>query len=463
MIGKTKVLWALVTALVLVGLSTQAATVSGPETLYVEDEMLDELNLLESIEIGDSGLEIPESDLCGERCELVKIGLFVRWGLLGDDREEGQNRIPDDHEERGILIPDEDADGEIAKMVPWDGFLQTTDGGVKLVKTVLFERGGEYRFGGDDFVYPQENRFTLEWRSSTTTHWDGLLMLVVVPRTRPMPHVTLHTEPWSHVFEAWQLIGLHRRIPVGDAGHEIEINGFLVKEQPNDVRFAVIVFSARWGYLDDSPDPVAREMVPWDGFISLTRGAVRLVKPLRFETGGDYELGTDDLIYPRDNRYTLEWRSSTTTNWDGIIVALIVPLVRVLEVHMTFHTEQWSHVFEASQLPGLHRRFAIDDMGHEIEINGKLVVKRPDEEEGQLHVGTRVFARGEDGIPNDVVIHVYDEGPVAGAEIYVNDELAGETDDEGNLFIFDLPRGEYYVIAKSDGKLGKTRFVIELR
>ncbi|MFQ6059757.1 MAG: hypothetical protein ACE5KV_00470 [Thermoplasmata archaeon] len=448
MFGKIKAIWALVIALVLVGLSTQAATVSEPEGPNMKAELPADLDFVESVELGEEGLEISDSEICQEKCEFVMIGLFVRWGLLGEERDE--------------RTPGEGGDYELIRMVPWDGFLQTTDGGVKLVRTVLFEQGGDYRLGGDDFIYPRTNRFTLEWRSSTTTHWDGLLVLVVIPKTRPMPHVTLHTEQWSHVFEAWQLIGLHRRIPVDDMGHEIEIRGFLVKKGHRDLEIAVLLFAARWGYLDDDMSHESIEMVPWDGFISVTRGAVKLVRPLRFERGGEYRLGTDDFIYPRDNRFTLEWRSSTTTNWDGVIVALIVPVTRVPELHMTFHNDQWSHIFEVRQLPGLHKRFPIDDLGHEIEINGKLIVRRPICEERILSVHARIFERGEDEIQNDVMIHVSKgERPVPGAEVYVNRRFAGRTDDDGDLFLFDLPRGEYCVIAKLDGMLGRTKFLIE--
>ncbi len=52
-------------------------------------------------------------------------------------------------------------------MVPWDGFVKVSEGGVKLVREVRFEHGGDYRQGGDDLVYRQRERQTLGWRSST--------------------------------------------------------------------------------------------------------------------------------------------------------------------------------------------------------------------------------------------------------------------------------------------------------
>ncbi|MEE9115515.1 MAG: hypothetical protein V3U09_01300 [Thermoplasmata archaeon] len=450
MLGKTKMIWALVIALVLVSLSTQAATVTEPERPEYDLDEFDDMDFIDSLEVGETGLIIPEIEEWGERDGFVRIGLMVRWGLLGDER-------PGEEGERGILP------SEHGRMVPWDGFLQTTDGGVKLVKTLLFEHGGEYEHGGDDRVYPRTNRFTLEWRSSTTVHWDGLLMILVIPTVKPMPHVTLHTESWSHVFEAWQLIGLHERIPVGDRGNEIEINGFLVKSRPEKPDFAVIMFTARWGYLDDELRGRIFKMVPWDGFISLTDGAVKLVKPLRFERGGDYEHGTDDYIYPRTNRLTLEWKSSTTTIWDGIAVALFIPLNTVPEAHMTFHTNQWSRVFDVRDLPGLHRRFATDQLGHEIEINGKLVAREPCECRG-LDVGARVFARGQDGVENDVMIFVGKDGvAMEGAKVFVNGRFAGNTSQDGKVYVMDLPAGEYHVVAKLDKMCGRTAFEIATR
>ncbi len=473
MLGKTKAILALALALVLVSLSTQAAIVTEPESAESEPEMFCDVEFPDDIEMKDSWFQVPEVGECPGGDGRVRIGLFVRWGLLGNEKPGDDDVWVQDGEE----YPELEVGPEMIRMVPWDGFLQTTDGGVKLVNEVLFEHGGEYELGGDDFVYPQTNRFTLEWRSSTTMHWDGLMMLLVIPKVRPMPHVTLHTETWSHVFEAWELIGLNIRIPVDDFGNEIEINGFLIGEKPNLPEFAIIAFKARWGHLDGILPTVPVEAVPWDGFISVTDGAVMLIKPLRFETGGDYELGTDDWIYRRTNRFTLEWRSSTTVNWDGVLVALFVPLRKVPEVHMTFHTEQWSHVFEVSDLPDLHRRFFVDNMSNEIEISGRLISEKPPipdpppgpgpnpPPEGSLHVVAKVFDGGQDGIENDVMIYVTewnaDETPVEGAAVFINRLFVSNTSKDGTVYVENLPPGEYHVLAILGQRHGKTMFRIE--
>ncbi len=413
-------------------------------------------------------------DACadGRACDHVAIGLMVRWGFLPSPEEEvdGDARVPDEVDVGEEPVQDPSHDGP--PMIPWDGFVEVTRGGVKAVRTLLFETGGEYRWGGDDTLYPRNNRLTVEWRSSTTVHWDGVLLLLVVPKMDdPMPHVTLHTEPWSHVFEAAQLLGLHVRIPVTPLGHEIEINGFPVERDGDRNDVAVIRMMVRWGYLPqpegaapeaaDVPEEEKYAMVPWDGFLQTTKGGIKLLETLLFETGGAYENGGDDFVYPRNNRLTLEWRSSTTTHWDGIVAAIVVPVHAVPEAHVTLHTEQWSHVFMARHLVGLHARIQTDDLGHEIEINGKLVTRdRPGEDDG-FRLMAKVIAADEDGAFNDVVLRAtLDREPLAGVAVYLNEALAGETNDDGVLLVKDLTPGEYAAAATHGDQSAATTFEV---
>jgi hypothetical protein len=409
----------------------------------------------------------------GTECNFVAIGLMVRWGFLGPHDDKGDREEP-----QGDGAGEGPADHD-APMVPWDGFLEVTRGGVKLVRTLLFERGGEYRFGGDDLIYPRNNQFTLEWRSSTTVHWDGILAVVVVPKMDdPMPHVTLHTDQWSRVFRAPQLIGLHARIPTDDLGHEIEINGFRVEMDRDMGEIAILKVMVRWGYLEQPEDdesaiddPQVPEnhgdddgeyaMVPWDGFLSTTKGGVKLVRPLLFESGGDYDHGGDDLVYPRNNRFTLEWRSSTTTHWDGVLVAIAVPVRAIPEAHITLHTDQWSHVFEARQLVGLHVRIPTDDLGHEIEINGMFAGWKDSGDGAALSLEAEVLAANDDHRANDVLFTArMGDAPLPGVEIYVNDELAGVANDDGNLLVEDLGVGEYSATTTMDDLIATAEFEV---
>src|SRR3990172_4965227 len=338
-------------------------------------------------DVPDDGVDLPPGDVaidrdgkdpgCGCRDHGFLIGFMARWGYLPDrnntDEPDWSTEVSP-AESDGFSPPPEDPEGRF-DMVPWDGFLQVTDGGVRLVRTLLFERGGDYRLGGDDLVYRQRNRLALEWRSSTTVHWDGILAVLAVPMDRPVPHVTFHTDQWSRIFEAPNLPGLHLRVPTDRLGHEVEIRAFPVQRDcDRGGDFAVIQLRLRWGFLDpvegrDAQPPA----IPWDGFVEATKGAVQFREALLFERGGEYRFGMDDLVYPQTNRLTVEWRSSTLPYWDGIVVAVLVPLDAMPEAHVTLHTDQWSHVFEAHQLVGLDRVIPTDGLGHEIEIHGELL------------------------------------------------------------------------------------------
>jgi len=394
MLGLEKVA-ALVFTLALAGggygigtLVTEAHSVNEDSSAPVQDDHALP-NLLEDLS--------PEEERCrtGERCPLVFIGLFVRWGLLEPPRRnrslpEGAVTLPPSEIVEGVPILDDPQDGRFP-MVPWDGFLQVTRGGVRLVRTVLFESGGEYRNGADDFIYARNNRLTLEWRSSTTSHWDGVLAVLAIPRMNdPVPHVTLHTDQWSHIFEAPELLGLHRRVPVDRMGHEIEINGFAVNMDREHGEVAVFRMMIRWGFLDNrtrAEDPAPSlprdgwngldgrdcPATPWDGFLATTKGRIGDAAPVLFEGGGRYCLGEDDRLYPRENPLVVEWRSSTLPHWDGVMAVIAVPIGAVQQAHITVHTDQWSRIFDARDLVDLHLRVPTDRLGHEIEIRSQLV------------------------------------------------------------------------------------------
>jgi len=83
---------------------------------------------------------------------------------------------------------DSNPDGP-AMLVPWDGSLTLSAGGIRLVKTQKFESGGRYEEGRDDRVLEREDLSpVVAWRSSTLDptrrdkESDGLALNFVVPR-----------------------------------------------------------------------------------------------------------------------------------------------------------------------------------------------------------------------------------------------------------------------------------------
>ncbi len=128
--------------------------------------------------------------------------LKVRWGQLDGLNEE--------HEE----------------MIPWDGSIFVGNGKVELIRPLLFEHEGEYEHGGDDLIYHQNSPNEIQRRSSTTVHWDGMVVRILVFEGHPETHVAVHTAQWSGVFDVKVLAKLYERFEINDIGDEIEINGF---------------------------------------------------------------------------------------------------------------------------------------------------------------------------------------------------------------------------------------------
>jgi len=264
-------------------------------------------------------------------------------------------------------------------MLPWDGFVRVSEGGVKLAREVRFEHGGNYSQGGDDLVYRQRERQTLAWQSSTTVNWDGLIVGMLVPNRATK--IVFKTEQWSGEFAASELVGMHMRVPVDRMGHEIELRGFLIpppRRECGEGNTVKVTLGVRWGYLDERPSPDSEMTMPetqdgdfatWNGFVEVSRGGVALKTVLNWEKGGDYRDGKDDFVYPRNNRLTVEWRSSTTDDWDGVVAVACFPVTRGMPLpHVTIHTDQWSHVYSLDELRGLNETYQVDRLGHEVQV-----------------------------------------------------------------------------------------------
>jgi len=60
----------------------------------------------------------------------------------------------------------------------WDGSLSVSDGAIRPVAVIRFERGGDF---ADSLLLPREDRSVLEWGSTTGCGRDGVLIRIVVP------------------------------------------------------------------------------------------------------------------------------------------------------------------------------------------------------------------------------------------------------------------------------------------
>lgn len=122
-----------------------------------------------------------------------RLAIGIRWGLLN-----GTGR---DEPARNATV--------------WDGGARISDGGLLVRYTVSFERG--------DLILPREDRQTVRWESRTTTGWDGVLLVALVPLEEvPDATFTLKAGAFEHTFTLRELPGRHV-FDVDREGHQVEV------------------------------------------------------------------------------------------------------------------------------------------------------------------------------------------------------------------------------------------------
>ncbi len=105
----------------------------------------------------------------------------------------------------------------------WSGVLQLKYGTIRILRPILFERGQ------DDIVRPRPDRQTVEWVSQTTTHYDGILVSIIIP---PAPEgedwsdntLTFDTPPYTREFAISELIELDEIVDVDNLGNQVAFN-----------------------------------------------------------------------------------------------------------------------------------------------------------------------------------------------------------------------------------------------
>ncbi|MBD3235965.1 MAG: hypothetical protein GF330_04630 [Candidatus Eisenbacteria bacterium] len=160
------------------------------------------------------------------------------WGNLSADRNSGTPEDPPQQQEE----------------VVWDGSLELTRGGIKLLSIILFER--EH----GDRLLPRAVPERIEWASRTYGHYDGLRVLLAIPpdtaRVEDPVELTLHAGDYERVFTLAELDSLHEEIEVGEnatislrafqADPEVDVRGFLGGAWGKAVEDSVGHFRGRW-------------------------------------------------------------------------------------------------------------------------------------------------------------------------------------------------------------------------
>lgn len=118
-------------------------------------------------------------------------------------------------------------------MTDWSGSIHVDQGGFGVLRTIAFER-----LQGDHLVLPRTGRQALEFVSHTSTHFDGLLLIVRpnVPVSgsalAAAGNLSFASAPFTQSWTFDELRTAHLVIPVGDAGNAISVVGMPLRPRP---------------------------------------------------------------------------------------------------------------------------------------------------------------------------------------------------------------------------------------
>jgi hypothetical protein len=115
-----------------------------------------------------------------------------------------------------------------------------------------------------------------------------------------------------------------------------------------------------WGKLEG--DSTATAVKDWSGVIEVNKGALAVLKTIRFESG-------DHIILPRPNRKKVDLVSRTQTSYDGIVVTIIDNDSSAAEINgqLTFTLGDFSRTYDFSELDSLNQVEPAGD-GYEVSI-----------------------------------------------------------------------------------------------
>ena len=137
------------------------------------------------------GHEIEVRGFLVER-DFAKVGIGIRWGLLDG---------------RGWDEPSRN-------YTAWVGGAKISAGGLHLTRVLSFERS--------DRILPEDDRQLVAWRSTTTTGWDGVVLVAFVPFDDVFNVLfSIRAGAFRHTFALPDLLGHH--VFDVDGVHELEV------------------------------------------------------------------------------------------------------------------------------------------------------------------------------------------------------------------------------------------------
>ncbi|MDQ7054830.1 MAG: hypothetical protein Q9P14_18825 [candidate division KSB1 bacterium] len=137
-----------------------------------------------------------------------------------------------------------EGDSTATEQVDWSGYAEVNKGTLGVLKLIRFERST------DRLVLPRESKKRVDFTSVTTTHFDGLLFVIIDNDTAASNvdgQFTFTAGAYSQTFSFAELDSMERIDAVDDQGNEVSIISRGKTVQP----FAGGFFSGRWIRMSD--------------------------------------------------------------------------------------------------------------------------------------------------------------------------------------------------------------------
>lgn len=341
--------------------------------------------------------------------------LKIRWGYL-DERMHENNEL-----------------------ICWNGGIFIARGNLKLIKPLLFEKSKNY---DGDLIYPQIFPNLLLWKSSTTVHWDGVLVHLNQINHPPIKYHEKEKNDdckkreWKE--EEWNDDGERER-------KEKEHN---FKEE---LQIFVIIYTPHWKGIF-TPEELRNidEVIKIDDLgheISLKSGN----KPTK-EKEEKPHIFVDVEIFAKEDKI----KNDVVIN--AFLKDLPVAHAKVLIDDEYFGETNEKGYPEISNLPpGEHYAYVTNG---EFFGETKFFIV---EHKYEIHLKFETFDDDGDGLNDDVIISLIDniKKPIPEAKVTINKEFVGFTDENGKIAFFDLKRGEHFIFVHYQDFFAETEFYSE--
>lgn len=370
--------------------------------------------------------------------ESVGINLMINWGYLDEKKHRNNDRIN------------------------WDGGIYITNGKLKLIKSIKFENNKNRRVG--DLVNPQISPNHVSWQSSTTVHWDGILIHIEAPIPPPIERKEIKRER-EDIERDDDLVGNTDNVDGKRAYQDKDWNGEQRKKNSPEIDRKikqkiptfVIIKTRHWSGVF-----TLQELRNINKVISIDdlghEIALKAVEKPQREIEEQREKKEQTHIFVDTEIFSEEDNIANDVFIRAFINDKPVSNAKVLIDDKPVGETNERGTIEALNLrPGGHHVFITN---RESSGETKFFIE---ENKQMIFLKFETFDDDGDGLNDDVMIKLFDnfEKPIPKAKINVDEEFEGYTDERGGVTFFDFIEGDHYIFVNYNDLFIEAEFYSE--